>query len=308
MNLCYYSIIIFYLIIIYMKFTIQSYSTKGVRDSNEDAMDHVDNLNDGNNLLNRLLYIGIFDGHGGGSISKILVDNDKIGIAKYFCNINSPLSNKLSNHKSFNQKIITLFERIQEKLKNYYIHSNTMGSTALISIIYPKNEKNDKYSLKVINLGDSRAVICTHYNIANQLSLDHKPHLYCEKNRIIQMGGSLEYSEGDDPRINGMSVSRSFGDLDNSYISQQPDIYDYSLTNEKFIIMGCDGVWDVLNNQDTVDFVLECISKLKMEKKNLTNLSKSSEYNIAQKLSKYAIEKGSKDNISVYILFFDDNL
>ena len=122
------------------------------------------------------------------------------------------------------------------------------------------------------------------------------------------MGGSLEYSEGDDPRIDGMSVSRSFGDLDNSYISQQPDIYDYSLTNEKFIIMGCDGVWDVLNNQDAVDFVLECISKLRTEKKNLAGLSKSSEYNIAQKLSKYAIEKGSKDNISVYILFFDENL
>ena len=119
MILCYYSIIIFYLIIIYMKFTIQSYSTKGVRDSNEDAMDHVDNLNNENSLLNRLLYIGVFDGHGGGSISKILVDNDKIGIAKYFCNINSPLSNKLSNHKSFNQKIITLFERIKKLLYSF---------------------------------------------------------------------------------------------------------------------------------------------------------------------------------------------
>ena len=50
MILCYYSIIIFYLIIIYMKFTIQSYSTKGVRDSNEDSMDHVDNLNNENSL------------------------------------------------------------------------------------------------------------------------------------------------------------------------------------------------------------------------------------------------------------------
>ena len=29
-----------------------------------------------------------------------------------------------------------------------------MGSTALISLLYPKSEKSDKLNLKIINLGD----------------------------------------------------------------------------------------------------------------------------------------------------------
>ena len=122
------------------------------------------------------------------------------------------------------------------------------------------------------------------------------------------MGGSIEMSEGDDPRISGMSVSRSFGDLDNKYISQEPDVFDYSLTDEKFIIMACDGVWDVLNNQDVVDYVLDKYKDLKAANRNLTNLKAKSENNIAQKLAEYAIEKKSTDNISITIIFFADKM
>ena len=289
-----------------MRIITQSYSTTGIRQYNEDAMEIINNLDSSNTSNIRIYYAGIFDGHGGGSISKTLIDKEKINISKYFCNIYSSIASKISQSKTYNQKIIIpLFERIQEKLKNYNIHSNKMGSTALISLIYPKNEK---FSLKIINLGDSRAIMCNEYNISIPLSLDHKPHLFCEKDRINQMGGLLEYSEGDDPRINGMSVSRSFGDLDNEYISQIPDVFDYNLNNEKFIIMGCDGVWDVLQNQDTVDFVLENIEILKKNNKQIIELKGRSDYNIAQKLADYAIKKGSLDNISVHIIYFVDNI
>ena len=290
-----------------MKVIIHSYSTTGVRPQNEDAMEIINNLDLNNKSLIPILYAGVFDGHGGGNISKTLIDSDKINISKYFTNLSSPIATNLSSSKSYNKKaIIPLFNRIQEKLKNYNIHSNKMGSTALISLLYPKSEKSDKYNLKIINLGDTRATMCNEYNIAVQLSLDHKPHLLCEKYRIEQMGGELEYSEGDDPRVGGMSVSRSFGDLDNKYISQIPDVFDYVLDKEKFIILGCDGVWDVLSNQDAVDFVLDKYNKLKENKKQLSNFKAKSEQNIANKLADYAIKKGSKDNISLYIIFFND--
>jgi serine/threonine protein phosphatase PrpC len=293
-----------------MKIITQSYSTVGaVRLHNEDTMDIINNL-DGSNTSNiYIYYAGVYDGHGGPMISKTLVDKNKINISKYFCNVYSPIASKLVPTKTFNQKaIVPLFERIQEKLKNYYTHSNTMGSTALISLIYPKIAKSDKYSLKVINLGDSRAIMCNDNNIAIPLTLDHKPHLFCEKQRIIQMGGTLEHSDGDDPRVNGMSVSRSFGDLDNRYISQVPDVFDYNIGSEKFIIMGCDGVWDVLNNQDTVDFVLEKYEELKQNQKQIIELKGKTDNNIAYKLAEYAIHKKSQDNISVTIIFFTDNL
>ena len=292
-----------------MKIIIQSFSTNGARDHNEDAMDLINNLDNIDSSNVEVLYAGVFDGHGGSNVSKILVDPDKINIGKYFCNSKSPIANNLASTKTYNSKYVEpLFLRIQEKLKNTYIHSNTMGSTALISLIYPRNEKKDKFNLKVINLGDSRAVICNEYNIGNQITLDHKPHLLCEKYRINQMGGVLEHSDDDDPRINGMSVSRSFGDLDNRFISQVPDVFDYQLTNEKFIIMGCDGVWDVLNNQDATDFILEKYNELKISNRPLAEYKGRSDNNIAQKLSDYAIKKGSTDNISITIIFFFDNM
>lgn len=298
-----------------MKIIIQSYSTTGVRPNNEDAMDLINNLNGENNSNIKILYNGVFDGHGGGDVSKILVDKEKINISKYFCHTASPIATKISQKlsqsqiESLNNKmIIPLFDRIQEKLKNSYISSNTMGSTALISIIYPKSEQSDKYNLKVINLGDSRAILCSKYNIAQQLTLDHKPHLFCERPRIIQMGGTIIESNDDDPRINGMSVSRSFGDLDNHYISQIPDIYDYELSGEKFIIMACDGVWDVLHNQVVCDYILQKLSELTSSNRQLTEFKGRSENNIAQKLADFAIENGSKDNISISIMFFPDNI
>jgi serine/threonine protein phosphatase PrpC len=292
-----------------MNIVIQSYSTTGIRQYNEDTMDIINNLDKSDKNKIPILYIGVFDGHGGGDISKSLVDIDKINIGKYFYNISSPIATKLSASKTFNSKMIDpLFYRIQEKLKNYYIKSNTMGSTALISLLYPKSYNSDKLNLKIINLGDCRATLCNNFNIAQQLSLDHKPHLLCEKNRLIQMGGNIEFSENDDPRINGMSVSRSFGDLDNNFISQQPDVFDYILSDEKFIIMGCDGVWDVLHNQETVDYVLDKYKELKLANKNLINLKAKSDNNIAQKLAEYAIQKKSTDNISITIIFFTDKM
>ena len=185
-------------------------------------------------------------------------------------------------------------------MTEFEIPSKFCGSTALVIINYPKN---DIYSqLKVINLGDCRAVLCNSNNIAIPLTKDHKPMSWDENHRILSAGGKITVDVNDDPRINGLSVSRSFGDLDaKPHVSHIPDIYDYEIIpgKDKFLILGCDGVWDVLSNQDAVDFILFSMDKVKVNSNNINRSTK----NIANLLGEYAISMGSGDNISVLIIF-----
>jgi serine/threonine protein phosphatase PrpC len=253
-----------------------SISLLGAREKNEDEIDIINN--------NDINFYGIYDGHGGIEISRYLKEN----LSKFFIDTNC-MNSKFLNK----QHIFDIYECIQKKLIEFEIPSKKAGSTALVTLIIHNK-------IKIINLGDCRAVICNNNNIAIPLTKDHKPSSYDEKKRILEMGGKIKYCNNDDPRINGMAVSRSFGDLDaKPYISHIPDIYDYKIHNDKFIILGCDGVWDVLSNQDAVDYVLNLLDDIKIDK-NHNNKNKK---NIANLLGNHAISMGSQDNISIIIIF-----
>ena len=278
-----------------MNIKIHSISLIGNREKNEDELNIINNLNNNNNNnYQNCLYTSVFDGHGGDKISKYLKNN----ISEFIIHKNSE---DLKPTKDYSKYIIKIFDNIQKDLINNNIKANIMGSTSLISIIY---QKNNKYLLKIINLGDCRSILCNKYNIGIQLSKDHKPDKPDELLRIKKLGGIIEYSKNDDPRISGLSVSRCFGDLDCKFISQQPDVFDYKLKDDKFIILGCDGLWDVLSNQDVIDFIIKELINVK-ELKDYTN---KSEKNIAYKLGEFAISKGSTDNISIIIIFLLNNL
>ena len=66
--------------------------------------------------------------------------------------------------------------------------------------------------------------------------------------------------------------------------------------------MGCDGLWDVIENQDAIDFVLKKCYDIKGGRRILKG--KDEKNNIAKKLADFAIKKGSSDNVSVIIVFF----
>lgn len=260
----------------------------GKRKKNEDEIDII--INKDNEIKKKINFFGIYDGHGGNQVSKYLKEN----LSKYFIDNDSLEIKKLLDNKNIND----IFEFIQNSLIEYELGAKNAGSTALIIIMYKKNNLN---IIKIMNLGDCRAVLCNINNIAIPLTKDHKPSSYDEYKRIIGMSGIIKYSNNDDPRINGLSVSRSFGDLDSKpYISHLPDIYEHKIINDKFIILGCDGVWDCLTNQEVIDFVLDKMDKIKIKTKPLKN------ENIAYLLGNYAIEKGSLDNISIIIIFVDD--
>tara|TARA_B110000971_G_C19860552_1_gene431436 strand:- start:309 stop:875 length:567 start_codon:yes stop_codon:yes gene_type:complete len=181
--------------------------------------------------------------------------------------------------------------------KRYKGFSYSVGSTALVGIMYKKNKSLKAY---ILNTGDCRAILCNSNNIAIALTKDHKPNYIEEKKRINNLGGEIEF-DGYDWRIKGLSVSRAFGDMDiMPYVTHKPEIFNYSINkNDKFLVFACDGLWDALSNQDVADFILKQMSK----NNHLINMYGNSSKNIAYELGKYAIKKGSLDNISIIIVF-----
>jgi len=275
---------------------IHTISLLGLRPKNEDDLFYSLNLNNSSSQSDKKRnanIIGIFDGHGGPLVSKYLKEH----LPKYFYNN----TESIFSSKNY-EYILKVFDKMQTKLIKEVPQCKQMGSTALILNL--EKGKGDTFNVQVTNIGDCRAVLCNEYFIAVPLTKDHKPMHWEEKIRIEKLGGKIIKEANDDPRINGLAVSRSFGDLDVlPYVTHVPEIFTYKINvNSKFIIVGCDGVWDVLTCQDAVDFVLKEMMTLPTY---LENYHTHTQKNIAKKLGEHAIKKGSGDNISLLILFFN---
>jgi serine/threonine protein phosphatase PrpC len=139
------------------------------------------------------------------------------------------------------------------------------GTTACVVLLTPD-------WIVCANAGDSRSVLSCRTadseKNAIDLSFDHKPNKPAEKQRILAAGG---YVEGG--RLDGdASVSRCFGDFDlkipevvlegDGRVGQQkvspiPDVIVRPRDAQKdaFIIIACDGIWDVLSNEGVVEKV-----------------------------------------------------
>ena len=271
-----------------------SISLIGKRDKNEDQHDIIINLNNENKKLENINFFGVYDGHGGKEVSKYLKEN----LSNYFTNnFNQYIITDSNNFKKYIEKV---FDHLQTKLERKFKNiSYNIGSTALIIIMF--KYKSDIYTY-VANIGDCRSVLCDNKNIPKQLTKDHKPNQIDEKNRIEKIGGKI-YFDGYDWRVGDLSVSRAFGDIDSTpFVTHKPEIFKYKIKkSDKFIIIGCDGLWDVMSNQDVTNFILNKINEIK-----ISNMYRNSENNIAFLLAEYAIKKGSTDNISIIIIFLNN--
>lgn len=109
------------------------------------------------------------------------------------------------------------------------------------------------------NAGDCRAVL-SRRGVAIEMSSDHKPGCGKEKIRIEALGGFVY-----DGYLNGqLNVARALGDwhvegLKDTNglgpLSAEPELKNMKLTkDDEFLIIACDGIWDVFRSQNAVDF------------------------------------------------------
>ncbi|XP_075159820.1 putative protein phosphatase 2C T23F11.1 [Haematobia irritans] len=127
------------------------------------------------------------------------------------------------------------------------------GSTAVVVLI-----KDNR--LYCANAGDSRAVACINGKVET-LSMDHKPNNEAETKRINEAGGWVEFN-----RVNGnLALSRALGDFvfkrnqkkspEDQIVTANPDVETRTIDEDwEFLVLACDGIWDVMSNDEVVNF------------------------------------------------------
>jgi serine/threonine protein phosphatase PrpC len=222
---------------------------------------------------------GVFDGHGGCGVVSYLEKNlfpailnqkKKLLIKDYKGSISDAFT-------QIDESLITLCEK----------HRDVSGSTAIVSII-------DGNYMIVAWLGDSRGILCRGKK-AVELSWDHTPLRYDEKKRVEKLGGKVNLNDkrGDAPRVmQSLAVTRAFGDIQLKkwkYIIAEPEFTEIILLPEdQFVVFATDGLWDVLTDEEVISIVHSTDDKLQA----------------GQELVNRAIQTGSKDNISVLVVYF----
>jgi protein phosphatase 1G len=258
---------------------------QGWRKRQEDA--HIAAVSQGNKK--DIDVFGVFDGHGGKEISQFVSNHftQELVINK---NLPADMSQALKETFIKMDEIMQTPESIEE-IKKYARLSKEQddlqskneppnSQMALISqLIPPKDPEANDISMRTgctacvmsidetnkklyfANAGDSRVVLCKN-GVAEAKSEDHKPEMDSEKTRIYKADGWIS-----DGRVKGnLNLTRGFGDLEykqnkklkpeDQMITANPDINveDFSKDMD-FVIIGCDGIWDCLTNQEACDFV-----------------------------------------------------
>ncbi|KAL8521930.1 hypothetical protein ACS0TY_012184 [Phlomoides rotata] len=162
------------------------------------------------------------------------------------------------------------------------------GTTALAALVIGS-------SLVVANAGDCRAVLCRRGK-AIEMSRDHRPVCLRERRRIEASGGYVY-----DGYLNGqLNVARALGDWhmeglkgQDGPLSAEPEVMSTKLTEEdEFLIIGCDGLWEVFLSQNAVDFARRRLQ----EHNDPTACCKD--------LVDEALKRKSGDNLSVVVVCF----
>ncbi|VDM41548.1 unnamed protein product [Toxocara canis] len=221
-------------------YKIGSSCMQGWRINMEDAHTHLLAVPDDN----KAAFFAVYDGHGGAKVSQYAGTHLHKTIA----------TNSLYSEGKIEEAIKEGFMSLDEKMKNdEEMREDMSGTTAVVVII--KNKK-----IYCGNVGDSRAVACVS-GVAEPLSFDHKPANEAEARRIVAAGGWVEFN-----RVNGnLALSRALGDFafkknehktpEEQIVTAYPDVTVRDLTyDHEFIVLACDGIWDVMSNQEVVDF------------------------------------------------------
>ena len=281
----------------------------------------------------KMSYFGVFDGHGGENCSEYLKNNFLDILIE---NKNFPYDIKLSLKETFEK----IEEEIYNKNKGKALNEiDTSGSCALVSIItenkiYIANIGDSRAIMSINNGTKVRQLTVDHkpnnvkeyeritknggkvYIDDDYQEDEHGKYNEKDLKYILNKSDFEKYKDQKDIIFrhfpSDLAVMRSIGDLKakkKEYgglpgnIIGIPEIfvYDYSTMND-FMIMGCDGIYDDLSNEEIVRAAWH-IFKIKGKEKNydINALSKDS----CDIIMKYGMSLLTSDNLSCIIIGLD---
>ncbi|CAH8381243.1 unnamed protein product [Eruca vesicaria subsp. sativa] len=285
-------------------------------------------------------FFGVYDGHGGAQVADYCQDRIHFALAEEIerikeklCERNTGEGREVQWEKVFVDCYLKVDNEVKGKVSRPVVGDDkmvleavspeTVGSTAVVALVCSSH-------IIVSNCGDSRAVLLRGKD-SMPLSVDHKvkyppyPSMVHEKvsyililflqpdredeyARIERAGGKVIQWQG--ARVSGvLAMSRSIGDeYLEPYVIPDPEVTFMPRAREdECLILASDGLWDVISNQDACEFARKRI--LWWHKKNgalpLAERGVGEDQACqaaADYLSKLAIQKGSKDNISIIVV------
>ncbi|KAE9601528.1 putative protein-serine/threonine phosphatase [Lupinus albus] len=230
-------------------------------------------------------FYAVFDGHGGPDAANFVKRN---AMKLFFedANMLQSYDTDVLFLKKLEESHRRAFLRADLALADEKSINSSCGTTALTALLLGRH-------LLVANAGDCRAVLCRR-GTAVDMSQDHRPSYLPERKRVEELGGFV-----DDGYLNGyLSVTRALGDWDlkhplgaTSPLIADPDVQMVTLTEEdEFLIIGCDGIWDVMSSQVAVSLVRRGLRR------------HDDPEQCARELVKEALRLNTADNLTVIVI------
>lgn len=182
------------------------------------------------------IFGGVYDGHNG--------DFAACYSARYLHRI---FLHTLDSGHSPQESFVFAYEEVSRRLQ-----FQDSGTTAVTFLI------RDRHILTA-NAGDARAIVIRDRE-AHQLTIDHRVINQDELTRILDMGGTIRGSyvvRGG----KGLMPTRTIGDeyFKPVGIISTPAVKSYTISEmDLFLIAACDGLFDVMTNEEVADIAGEC--------------------------------------------------
>jgi len=210
-------------------------------------------------------YFAVYDGHGGKNCAEL---------------VKKRLHENILKEAKGKPMPVALKDAFLSTDKNIKDHNEKSGSTAAVAIIQFRDGKRVLYTA---NAGDARIVL-RRQGKGVRLTTDHKVTDPNEVKRIEARGGMIFGGKVGA----SLAITRAFGDCElKDWVIAEPDIKETPLdVGDTHLIVACDGLWDVVSDQEAVDLIAR------------DEVAQES----SEKLLKYSLAHETKDNVSIIVV------